>query len=170
MYGGCSSYLILALQVIQNRAARCVTRLPWMTPTSVLLKQCGWLSVRQLVEYHSLVLLFKIRSCKKPSYIYKRIGNETVSNTRQELNRVNSRLLRDFRGMRTETARTTFIPRTIGQWNRLPQELRNIEDINQFKCQLRTWIVQNTPCKWICKYHYASIVKKALASIWKSIN
>ena len=41
LWGGCEKYLIQALQVIQNKAARVVTKLDWYTPTHVLLSQCG---------------------------------------------------------------------------------------------------------------------------------
>ena len=44
-WGGCSDYLINFLQILQNRAARLVTRLGWFTPVEVLLHQCGLLSV-----------------------------------------------------------------------------------------------------------------------------
>ena len=162
-YGGCSDYLLSALQVVQNRAARCVTRLPWMTPTFVLLNQCGWLSVRQLGQYHSLVLMFKVRADKKPIYIYKRIGDNPSSNTRQETQRTNSRLLKDFRGLKSETARKTFIPRTVAQWNGLPSELRMIDDLPAFKLQLKTWIWRNVPCKEEKYLIFASIVRKAYA-------
>ena len=39
--GGYEGYLTKALQVIQNKAARCVTKQSWLTPTSRLLSQCG---------------------------------------------------------------------------------------------------------------------------------
>ena len=41
LYGSCSGYLVKLLQVLQNKAARHVTRLGWDTKTSVLLNQCG---------------------------------------------------------------------------------------------------------------------------------
>ena len=63
---GCEEYLTDALQVCQNKAARTVTRLNRFTPTSVLLLQWGWLNVRQLMLYHSLVLLHKNIMQKKP--------------------------------------------------------------------------------------------------------
>ena len=113
----------------------------------MLLNQCGWLSIQQLVQYHSLVLMFKVRADKKPQYIYTRIGDYTTSRSRQEANRVNSRLLKDFRGLKSETARKTFIPRTVAHWNSLPIELRMIDDISSFKIQLKTWIQNNVPCK-----------------------
>ena len=61
VYGQASDYLLRILQVQQNRAARAVTRLAWGTSTHHLLNQIGWLSVRQLYVYHSLLLLWKIR-------------------------------------------------------------------------------------------------------------
>ena len=73
LWGGCSGYLLDFLQVLQNRAARLVTRLGWFTPVSTLLKQCGWLSVRQLVHYHSLTLAFKITAEKKPAYFVDKL-------------------------------------------------------------------------------------------------
>ena len=42
VYGSCSKYLISALQVQQNNAARHITKLAWMTPTENLLKQCNF--------------------------------------------------------------------------------------------------------------------------------
>ena len=83
VWGGTNSYLINILQVLQNRAARLVTKLGWGTSTKVLLDQCGWLSVKQLVEYHSLILVYKIKSKKKPEYLYDKLSTPFTSNTRQ---------------------------------------------------------------------------------------
>ena len=60
LWGGSSKYLLVALQRAQNRAARTVAKLDWSTPVAELLKQCGWLSVHQLVVYHSVVLVYKV--------------------------------------------------------------------------------------------------------------
>ena len=53
VWGGTKDYLIKTLQILQNKAARFVTKLDIFTS---LLLQCVWLSVQQLVEYHSLCL------------------------------------------------------------------------------------------------------------------
>ena len=50
---GAREYLLKMLKVLQNKAGRFVSKL------EKLLKQCGWLSVKQLVDFHSLVTLFK---------------------------------------------------------------------------------------------------------------
>ena len=51
VYGNASDYLLGFLQVLQNKAARIVTRLRWGTATEVLLNQIGWLSVKQLYVF-----------------------------------------------------------------------------------------------------------------------
>ena len=70
VYGACSKYLVSMLQTQQNIVARYVTKLPFLTPTNSLLSQCGWLSVKQLIKYHSLVLLFRTFKEKKPNDTY----------------------------------------------------------------------------------------------------
>ena len=60
LWGGTEDYLLHALQVIQNRAARAVTRMSWFTPTRVLLNKCKWLSVKQLIFYQTVLTTHKI--------------------------------------------------------------------------------------------------------------
>ena len=81
-WGGCSDYLINFLQILKNRAARLVTSLGWFTPVKVLLHQCGWLSVRQIVHYHSLLLLFKIKLQGKPEYFQDQFSTQFPYMTR----------------------------------------------------------------------------------------
>ena len=59
LWGGCNLELLKSLQILQNKAARIVTKLDWSTPTGVQFSQCGWLSVHQLVVYHSVVMVFR---------------------------------------------------------------------------------------------------------------
>ena len=62
VWGGCSGYLVNSLQLIQNRAARIVTKLDLYTSIPKLLLQCGWLSVHQLVYYHTLLLVYQVKT------------------------------------------------------------------------------------------------------------
>jgi hypothetical protein len=80
LWGSSSFYLIRMLQILQNRAARLVTKLGWYTPVKTLLLQCGWLSVHQLVHYQSLVLVFKIRDVNKPKYFCDKLKSEFCRN------------------------------------------------------------------------------------------
>ena len=136
LYGGCPDYLLNALQILQNRAARLVTKSGWYTPSTVMLQQVGWLNVRQLIVYYSLVLLYKARLEKKPAYIYERISSPFNVNTRL----ANSNGIRDDMSRKSGIAKKSFFPRTVAQWNRLPPDLRSISNLKKFKLRLRQWI------------------------------
>ena len=60
VWGGCEGYLARSLQIIQNKVARLVTNKPWSTPVKNLLAECGWLSVRQLAMYHTVLKLHQL--------------------------------------------------------------------------------------------------------------
>ena len=80
VWGGTEKYVIKAVQVMQNRAARCITKLGWLTPTRVLLEQCNWLSIKQLIFYHTALQVWKVRSSKVPAYMYSKL--KPVNNRR----------------------------------------------------------------------------------------
>ena len=39
-----------------------------------MLQQVGWLSIRQMISYHSLILVYKAKQDKKPTYIFNKIS------------------------------------------------------------------------------------------------
>ena len=83
LWGGSADQLLDPLQKVQNRAARAVTKLNWDTSITILLKQCGWLSIRQLVVYHSSILVHKVMMKKSPSYLYSMFSSKYQIDTRQ---------------------------------------------------------------------------------------
>ena len=82
LWGGAHKYLLTYLQLLQNRAARMVTKCGWFTPTETILKQCGWLSIRQLVVYHNVLQVYKIRKTHQPEYLYNKFKSNSLQNTR----------------------------------------------------------------------------------------
>ena len=81
VWGGSDSYLLERLQVLQNRAARAVTGKSWFTSTGRLLKECKWLSIRQLVFYQTVLGVHKIMRARKPEYLSKKFGAEHPYNS-----------------------------------------------------------------------------------------
>ena len=61
VYGGIREYLLFLLPVIQDMAPRWVTRPGSHNSISVLLMKCDWLSVRQMIYYHMVMELYKIK-------------------------------------------------------------------------------------------------------------
>ena len=76
LWGGCEKFLIKALQILQNKAARSVTRLGIYTPVKTLLNQCGWLSVHQLVFLHTELLLYKTLQFESPEHMFSMTGRD----------------------------------------------------------------------------------------------
>ena len=136
LYGGCSEYLLTALQTLQNRAARLVTKSSWSTSSSVMLSQLGWLNVWQLVVFHSLMLIFKAKQDKKPVYLHSQISAPFKVNTRLAVNNG----IRDTRRTKSTLGKQSFIPRSIMQWNNLPMDIRSISSMPKFKSRLKSWV------------------------------
>ena len=139
VYGSCSEYLLTLLQVIQNTAARCVTGLGWKTKVSVLLRQCGWLSVWHMVVYHSMVQLYKIKTLEKPSYLHSKISTNFQKRTRL----AEGNGIREVQRIKTYERRKTFLPRATRVWNSLPVAMRNIQNLNKFKREMKTYVMAN---------------------------
>ena len=135
VWGGADNYLLNALQMAQNRAARIVTKMTWFTPTRTLLKQCNWLNIKQLVFFHTAIQMWKIINFRSPTGIYKQLQlSRTRSNAYGTLaiNHVQSAL-----------GRQSFIARGSLVWNQIPVEIRTASKVDIFRKKLRPWILKN---------------------------
>ena len=140
-WGGCSGYLIKYLQTLQFRAARLVTKHGQLTPNRVVLHQCGWLSVRQMVHYHSLLLVFKIKKENKPEYLSAHFSSVFPYRTRL----ATGMGVRRQGNFNQDVTKKSFVPRTSSIWNELPASLRSLESTNKFKQNMKSWIIDNVP-------------------------
>ena len=136
VWGGSEKFVIRALQVMQNKVARCVTRLGWFTPTNQLLLQCNWLSVRQLATYHTALQVFKARRDHKPEYMHRKFSKPFPYNTRAAAGD-NIRMLQDEE---YSFSSQSFMVRGSKIWNSLPAELRVMDKVDRFKKGLKQWI------------------------------
>ena len=57
------------IHTIMNRAARFICNASKRTNTMKLMTSCKWLSFREMVKYHSLILLWKITRLGKPDIL-----------------------------------------------------------------------------------------------------
>ena len=140
VWGSCEKYLIKSLQVIQNRAARIVTGKTWWTPTRRLLKDCRWLSIRQLIFYHTAVQVYKIVKSGKPLFFKQRMSTSHPVRTRQATGGG------IWRGVGEQAGGGgTFASRGTKVYNSLPTELRNSRTLETFKYKLKKWVANNVP-------------------------
>ena len=69
VWGGTEDYIVKAVQVMQNKSARSVTKQSWFTPAKRLLLQCNWLSIKQLIFFHTALQVWRVNDSKCPDYI-----------------------------------------------------------------------------------------------------
>ena len=116
---------------MQNKAAQFVTHFPLRAPRKEILAKLGWLSVNQLIFYHTALSTYRIRQSREPEYLSSlmgrdgRTGSIIVSNTNLTL------------------AKKSYCYRGSAQWNRIPGYIRETRKVSQFKVQLRKWILLN---------------------------
>ena len=141
LWGGTEEFLLNSLQIVQNKAARCVTRRGKYTQVRELLGQCGWLTVRQLVFYHSVILIFKTIKTTFPKYIFDKLATEFPYNTR--LAQSDSVRMGSKFKSKLELTEKSFMNRATVSFNQLPTELRQIPKIEAFKKKLKVWVLEN---------------------------
>ena len=131
IWGGLSQQDLDDLQVIQNKAIRVVLKKPPRTNRNEMFDQTNYMTVRQLVVYHTLLNIYKIRLHKEPEYLYNCVHRENI---RQNIVVEKTELTLTRKG---------FIFRGAENWNSLPMEIRNIDKIGQFKPKLKQWLLKN---------------------------
>ena len=135
VWGGTEDYIVKAVQVMQNKAARCVTKQSWFTPTKKLLQQCNWLSIKQLVFFHTALQVWRVNNDKCPVYIA----------TKLELSMTRSSIHGTLRVPVVEkaTSKKSFMVRSAVTWNLIPPEIRSSKTLGVFKSSLKKWIKVN---------------------------
>ena len=133
LFGGCDRADLDSLQVLQNKAAQIVTRSPPRSPRKPMYDQLDWLTVNQLVAYHTLLQIFKIRKSQQPEYLFAILGRDNrnghivVTNTQLSL------------------AKKSFTFRGSELWNQLPADIRKNHKLGNFKKACRNWIKTEIP-------------------------
>jgi hypothetical protein len=144
LYGGCPEYLLNAIQKKQTEAMRQITGKRWVVPgreyvsTAKLLKECGWLSVRQLSFYSTVLCVHKTLLNKIPESLYKKLTSgsryETRGAARHEVERTR------VEEARLKSATTSFRWRGHTQHSSLPDSLKEEQNIEAFKNRLKAWV------------------------------
>ena len=131
LFGGCNQSEVKELQVQQNRAAQIVLNTPPRTCRDLMFDKLGWMTVQQLIAYHTLITIYRIRKSKEPDHLAdiltkdNRYGHIILKNTVLGL------------------YRNSFVFRRTVLWNRLPETLRKLDKIGKFKKNIRNWVESN---------------------------
>ena len=130
LWGGCEGYLLKALQVQVNKAARSVTGLSGFTSTKKLMQKCGWLTVKQLVQYQAIIMVHKTLHASRPLHMYSRLHSDYSYSTRQHSTGC-IRLDHNYM-CRGDLPKNSFRYRGAHYYNALSAQIRTVRNMNTF--------------------------------------
>ena len=139
---GLPAYEIRKLQLIQNSAARLITRQKY-THITPILKQLHWLPIHQRAEFKILCLTFKVIHGTAPNYLSQLLSLRSSDRTLRRTSRGEIHLHQPI-------ARTAFYgdrafsvcsPRL---WNALPSSVQSATSFQSFKSGLKTHLFNRT--------------------------
>ena len=125
------------LQIVQNRAARLITRTPRRSHITPVLAELHWLPVRERIQFKLLLLTFKSYHRLGPSYLndiiqhYK--SSRSLRSDSQNLLTCRKFRMNSFGGR----AFSSLAPRL---WNALPSTLRTASSVSIFRKDLKTYL------------------------------
>lgn len=142
----CSSILYILgqnernrFQKLQNRSMRIILSCSKLTPISEMLNNLKWLSVKHSFLYHSLVFIFKIKNGLAPVYLQ----NKILYN--HNIHKYNTRHRDNFHitSVNNTKAQNSVFFRGLKDYNELPENLKSITSLNNFKKALKYYIFSN---------------------------
>lgn len=141
----CASILFLAtrtqlkrMQVLQSRVMRLILKCDRLTSRQLMLECLQWMSVRQRIEYNTLVFVFRIRKGMAPKYL-----TETVVHG-SDIHQYNTRQADDLRLLQCKKTCTqnSLLYKGYNLFNQLPGEAKLTSNINEFKRHCKTFVLR----------------------------
>ena len=138
LWGGASQYLVRAVQVQQLAAARAVCGVnSWRWSRLKLLNTVGWLSVKQLIVYHTVLQVHKTLKTGNPRPLYQSLSTNYPYMTRMA---AMGQIRHDF----NFSSHKTFKFRAMQSYNSVPESVRSGSTIT-VKAKLKKWVRENIP-------------------------
>ena len=98
-----------------------------------------WLSVHQLVVYHSVVQVFKVIQKKSPKSLYAMFSAVFTYNTKQ----ARAGTIRHTRDLDLGLTASSFRWRAARSFDNLPLEIRKLDTVQKFKKAAKAWVKEN---------------------------
>ena len=141
VWGGTEEYLQTALQSMQNRAAKIICNRGRRYSATQALQDVGWMDVRTLVKYHSLVQTKKVLDTREPLYLHEKL----VGGKHRPFYATRLVAGGDLRGgpgsqPRLELASNSWRHRVQREWSEVPVGVRTSSKLVSFKTELRKWL------------------------------
>ena len=144
MYG-LPDYHLRRLQLVQNNAARVVSRINRSASIAQTLKELHWLPVSFRIEYKILLLCYKAVNGLAPQYLAELLSFYVPS---RKLRSSSQDLLVEPKARLKTYGERAFSVCAPKLWNKLPSSVRNSASVDTFKTSLKTYMFSKafTPC------------------------
>ncbi len=130
---------IKKIQLIQNYAARVIAgNVGKYDHVSPVLKELGWLPIKEHLQYRDAVLVHKCMYNQAPSYLSQKFIKRNQIHDRE----TRSQNELDTPKYRTATGQRTFKYRGTKIWNALDGELKSTANLKHFKSKLKTRLLE----------------------------
>ena len=134
------------MQLVQNIAAKLVLGKSKSDSSSQCLRELHWLPIKQRIQYKILCLVHKCLDCKAPKYLQHMLVHYPYEERRRGLQcefQQARRLVEPRTKLKTFGARS-FMSVGPRWWNKLPNIVKTLEDHEQFKIRLKTFLFNNS--------------------------
>ncbi len=135
LLGGCPASSINKLQVVQNAAARVLTRSRKYDHITPILQSLHWLPIKYCISYKILLLTYKALNGLAPAYLTSLLSRYNPS---RSLRSQNSGLLVVPRIAKSTKGGRAFSYLAPKLWNSLPDNVRGSDTLSLFKSRLKT--------------------------------
>ncbi len=135
LLGGCPPSSINKLQIVQNAAARVLTRSRKYDHIIPILQSLHWLPIKFCIRYKLLLLTYKALNGLAPAYLTSLLS---CYNPTRSLRSQNSGLLVVPRITKSTKGGRAFSYLAPKFWNSLPDNVRGSDTLSLFKSRLKT--------------------------------
>ncbi|KAL2097497.1 hypothetical protein ACEWY4_006704 [Coilia grayii] len=142
LFTGLPKKTIKQLQLIQNAAARVLTRTKRSDHITPVLRSLHWLLVSYRIDFKALLLVFKSLNRTGPNYLLDMFHLYT---TTRSLRSLHKNLLVEP-AVRTKCGEAAFSCYAVKLWNRLPEDIKNAPTVGSFKSRLKTKLFSDAFC------------------------
>lgn len=137
LLSGCPSKSLKTLQLVQNAAARVLTRTRRRDHITPVLASLHWLPIKYRIEFKILLLTYKALSGQAPVYLKELV---VPYNPSRALRSLNAGLLVVPSVSRSSMGGRAFSYQAPLLWNHLPSTVRGADTLTTFKVRLKTFL------------------------------
>ncbi len=133
LLGGCTARLINKLQMVQNAAARVLTRTRKYDHISLVMSTLHWLPIKHRIGFKILLITYKALNGLAPQYLSEILSHYSPPHP---LRSQNSGHLKVPRISKSTAGGRSFFYLAPKLWNNLPNTVREADPLCQFKSRL----------------------------------